>query len=206
MSDPHEVKFKVAQGADARREAPPGYEDLGGTFVTPQFRAFVQAAMEGKLPEPEAVPQLDPEVVALAQELSVVHLPEWRNGSGRRLAEPTSMRIGGSVRLAEYLIQRGMSFDPDRAVVRWVPTPGTQLGASDPGKHIWRNEDGSWPEVPDVEAFWDIDDIETQQLDDGRWAAVHPRGIQCEDASKTEAVAMCIERIRAKIAELRDNS
>ncbi|MEU2106476.1 hypothetical protein [Nocardia sp. NPDC019255] len=198
----NEIKFPSHPDRD-KRKPPPGYENLGGEFVTPQFKQFVQMAAEGKLPQPEDVPQLDPKVVELAQFLSVIHLPEWKNPAGRKIAEPTSMRIGGSVRLAEYLIQCGISFDPSKAIVRWVPTPGARLGAGDPGKHLWRNEDGSWPEVPDPEEFWNIDEIETQQLDDGQWAAVHPRGIQCQAATKTEAYADCVQRVAARVAELK---
>lgn len=204
MSDENvvnEVKFRA--GERDKREPPPGYVNLGGEWVHPQFKAFVEAVMEGKLPKPEDVPPQDPKVVALAEELMVVHLPEWKNPAGRKIGSPTTMQIGGALRLAEYLVQRGISFDPEQAIVRWVPTPGARLGAGDPGKHLWRNEDGSWPEIPDAEEFWDIDEIDVKQLDDGRWCAFHPRGIECTDASKTEAFAMCVERVRARVAELK---
>jgi hypothetical protein len=199
-----EVKFKGHEPRD-QRKPPPGYEDLGGVFAKPEFKRFVELAMEGKLPKPEDVPELPPEVVALAEELAVIHLPEWHSPTGRKLGGPTSMQIGGGApRLAQYLIQRGISFDPDKAVVRWIPTPGVPSGASNQGKHIWRNDDGTWPEIPDAEEFWDIDEIEVRQLNDGRWCAFHPRGIECTDPSKTEAFAMCVERVRAKIRELKE--
>ncbi|WP_280246174.1 hypothetical protein [Nocardia abscessus] len=197
-----EAKFRGHEGRD-QRTPPDGYEAFNGDFVKPEWKAFVQMAMEGKLPTPENVPPQDPKVVALAQELMVIHLPEWIAPNGRKLGGPTSMQIGGALRLADYLIKRGIEFHPDNAVVRWVPTPGVPGGAGDLGKHIWRNDDGSWPEIPDAEEFWDIDDIEVKQLNDGRWCAFHPRGIECTDPSKTEAFAMCVERVRAKVAELK---
>lgn len=196
-----EVKFKNHQQR-ADREPPPGYENLGGEFVSPQYKAFLLAAMEGKLPQPD-VPQLPAEVIALAEELMTIHLPEWKNPAGRKLAGPTSMQIGGSVRVAEYFLQRGISFDPEKATIRWVSTPGARLGSGDPGKHIYRRDDGTWPEDPDIEEFWRVEDIECHQLPDGKWAAVHPRGIQCEDASKTEAYSMCVQRVAAKVSELK---
>jgi hypothetical protein len=197
-----EVKFQAHQPRDERKP-PPGYENFGGEFVTPQMKAFIEAAKEGKLPNPE-VPELPPEVISLAQELMVIHLPEWKNPAGRKMAGPTSMRIGGAVRLAEYLLQRGISFDPEKATVRWVPTPGGQLGASDPGKHIYRNPDGTWPEPPDLEAFWSLDQIECHELPDGRWTAIHPRGpIEGQGDSKDDAFATCVMRVRAKIRELK---
>lgn len=200
-----EVRFR-GQGAREDRTPPPGYENLGGEFVSARFRAFVEAALEGKLPQPDTVVEQDPRVVALAAELMVIHLPEWHTPAGRLIAAPTSMQIGGAVRVAEYLIQRGVSFDPDAAVVRWVPTPGVPSGAGDLGKHIYRLEDGSWPETPDAEAFWDVADIEVRQLDNGQWCAFHPRGIECTDASKTEAFGMCVERVRAKVTALKGDS
>lgn len=180
--------------------------DIGGAFVKPQFQEFVRAAMDGTLPAPPQSAEMPPEVRALAEELSVIHLPEWETPSGRKVAEPTVMSIKGAYRVAEYLLKRGVSFDPEQASVRWMPTPGAHLGVGDPGKHIFRNEDGTWPEDPDAEEFWSMDDIKCTQLPNGRWAAVHPRGIQCEDASKSEAFAMCVERVRAKLAELKGNS
>lgn len=207
MSDEplHEVRFTNHQPPPAQ-EPPPGYERMGGAFVTPAFQRFVQAAMEGTLPPPPPADEVDPQIVALAQELSVLHLPEWVAPNGRKIAEPSVMQIKQTIRIAQYLIRRGVSFDPDNATIRWVPTPGVRLGLSDLGKHLERNPDGTWPETPDAEEFWNVDDIDTQQLPDGRWAAVHPRGISCEAATKTEAFADCVESVRAKIAELREDS
>lgn len=207
MPDPddlQEVRFRNHQPRE--KTPPPGYEAMGDTFIRPEYRQFIEAAMNGKLPPLEDIPQQDPKVAALAAELMVIHLPEWHSPTGRKLAAQSQMKISGAVRVAEYLLQRGVDIDPEKATVRWVPTPGANLGAGDPGKHIYRNEDGTWPEAPDAEAFWDVAEIECQQLDDGRWVAVHPRGIQCEDASKTEAYAMCVERVRARVAELKGNS
>lgn len=201
----NEVRFR-GQGVRQERTPPPGYENLGGEFVSPKFRAFIEAAMEGRLPPADKVAEQDPRVVALAQELMVVHLPEWFTPGGRKIAAPTSMQIGGAIRVAEYLIARGVRFDPDAAVVRWVPTPGVPAGAGDLGTHIYRLEDGSWPETPDAEQFWDVADIEVKQLDNGQWCAFHPRGIECTDASKTEAFAMCTERVRAKVTALKEDS
>lgn len=197
--EPREVRFNP-QG---ERKPPPGYIDVGGAFVKPAFKEFVEAAVDGRLPAPPDTPEQDPRVIALAEELMVIHLPEWRNPGGRKLAGPTVMKLGNALRVAEYLLERGVSFYPDQATIRWIPTPGTQLGASDLGKHLYRNPDGTWPEPPDPEEFWSVDDIECHQLPDGQWAAVHPRGIQCTDGSKTEAYSMCVQRVAAKISELK---
>lgn len=208
MSEDKHVVNEVRFGGQTpdERETPPGYDKMGGAFITPKMRAFIEAAMDGKLPDLGDIPEQDPRVVALAEELMVIHLPEWTNPAGRKIAEPTVMKIGSAVRLAEYFLRRGIEFHPDKATVRWVATPGAHRGADDPGKHIYRNDDGSWPELPDAEAFWDIDDIKCEQLPDGRWTAVHPNGIQTTDASRTEAYAMCVERVRAKVAELKGDS
>lgn len=200
----NEVRFRSQETAEPT--PPPGYIDVGGTFVTPRFLEFAKAAQDGTLPPPPASEQIDPQITALAQELAIVHLPEWSAPSGRKLAEPTVMQIKGALRIAEYLIKRGVTFNPDDAVIRWVATPGARLGSGDPGKHIHRNPDGSWPEDPDPETFWSLDEIEQHQLPNGRWAAVHPRGIQCEDDSKDEAYALCVSRVRAKVTELKGDS
>lgn len=200
MTDPAEVRFRSQDG----EPIPPGYVNVGGTYVTPQFLEFVKAAQEGTLPPPPVSEEMDSRVVALARELAVIHLPEWKSGSGRKLAEPTVMQIKGALRVAEYLIARGADFDEDKATVRWVATPGTQLGVGDPGTHVYRNDDGTWPEDPDPEVVWSLAEIEQRQLPNGRWAAVHPRGIQCEDPSKDEAYAMAVARVRAKVAELKE--
>jgi hypothetical protein len=201
--DDKTVVTEVNFAAGDRPAPPPGYEDLGGAYVTPKFRQFVQAAMEGKLPDLPPIPEQDPRVQALAEELMVIHLPEWKNPAGRKLAEPSVTHVPNAVRVAEYLLQRGITFDPDKAVIQWIPTPGANLGTGDPGAHIYRLPDGTWPADPDIEKLWSVDDIKCHQLPDGRWSAVHPRGIECTDASRTEAFAMCVERVRAKIVELK---
>lgn len=201
----NEVRFTSQERSEPT--PPPGFVDAGGgTFVSPQFLAFVKAAQDGSLPSLPASAPMEPRVVALARELAVVHLPEWQSPSGRKLAEPTVMQIKGALRLAEYLIARGADFNEDDATIRWIATPGVRLGTGDPGTHIYRNPDGSWPEDPDPESFWSLAEITQQQLPNGRWAAVHPRGIQCEDDSKDEAYAMCVARVRAKVAELKEDS
>ncbi|WP_280479099.1 hypothetical protein [Nocardia asiatica] len=197
-----EVRFSSQDKQEP--EPPPGFVNVGGQWFAPQFLEFVKAAADGTLPTPPEAEEIDPQAVALMQELSAIHLPEWVAPNGRKLASPTMMSIKGALRVAQYLIQRGVTFDPDKATVRWVPTPGITGHAGDPGKHIYRNSDGTWPEDPDIEEFWSLDQIETHQLPNGRWAAVHPRGrIQCEDGSKDQAFAMCVERVRAKVAELK---
>jgi hypothetical protein len=200
----NEVRFTGQEKTEP--QPPPGYIDVGGAFVTPQFLEFVKNAQNGTLPTPPASEEMDPQVIALARELTTVHLPEWSTPTGRKLAEPTVMQIKGAVRLAQYLIARGTSFDEGNATIRWSATPGARLGSGDPGIHIYRNPDGTWPENPDPEAFWSLDEIEQHQLPGGRWAAVHPRGIQAEGDSKDAAYALCVSRVRAKVAELKENS
>ncbi len=201
--DVHEVRFTGHEPSEP--QPPPGYVNAGGVFVSPQFLEFVKAAQNGTLPTPPASTEMDPRIVALARELTVIHLPQWFAPSGRKLAEPTVMQVQGALRVAEYLIARGVDFNEDKATVRWVATPGARLGAGDPGTHIYRNDDGTWPQDPDPETVWSLDEIEQHQLPNGRWAAVHPRGIQAEDNSKDEAYALCIARVRAKVAELKGN-
>lgn len=201
----NEVRFRNHQSSD--KTPPPGYEAMGDTFIKPEYRQFIEAAMNGELPDLGDVPEQDPQVAALAAELMVIHLPEWHSPTGRKLAKPSQMKIAGAVRVAEYLVKgRGVRVHPEEATQRWVPTPGANLGAGDPGKHIQRNPDGTWPENPDIEEFWDVSEIVCHQLPDGSWSAVHPRGIECTDASKTEAYAMCVERVRARVAELKGQS
>ncbi|WP_306365459.1 hypothetical protein [Nocardia sp. CC227C] len=202
--DLQEVRFRNHQPRE--KAPPPGYEAMGDTFIKPEYRAFIKAAMEGRLPDLGELPEPDPEVVQLTAELQILHLPEWRAANGRKIAEPTVKQIPGAPRVADWLVQRGWRWHPEHETVRWFPTPGVAATSGDPGKFAYRHEDGSWPDPPDLEAFWDVDEIECHQLEDGRWAAVHPRGIQCTDASKAEALGMCIDRVRAKIAELRENS
>lgn len=172
----------------------------GGVRVSEQFQRFVRAAQEGKLPDPGEVPEVDPEVRKLIEELSIVHLPEWRTPSGRKIAEPTVVRIPQAPRLAAYLVERGYVQDPDREQTRWAPTPGGLASPFDTGLHYGRDESGEWP-IPDPEAFWDVAEIKTEQLPDGSWSATHPRGIAFTAGSKSEAHAGLVDRIRAKIAE-----
>jgi hypothetical protein len=182
-----------------------GYIDVGnGARVTPAFAAFVEQVVSGRLPDPGKVPEVDPQVRALAAELTVVHLPEWTNPAGRKLAEPTVTSIKQAIRIAAYLVDRGVRVHPELERIRWVPTPGGPPGPYDTGLHITPNEDGTWP-VLDPEAFWDVDDIETAQKPDGTWAAAHPRGLQFEAGTKSEAYAGLVERIRAKIEEANAN-
>lgn len=177
-----------------------GWIAADGARVSPQFLAFVQQAIYGKLPDPGEVPEMDPEIVALAEELACIHLPEWRNPAGRQLAEPTVTGIKQAVRVAEYLHKRGIRRHPDLEQIRWVPTPGGMVGPFDTGLHITPDENGQWP-TPDPEEFWDIEDIKVTQLQNGTWAAAHPRGIALEADTKSEAYAGLVDKIRAKIEE-----
>ena len=83
----------------------------------------------------------------------------------------------------------------------WAPTPGGLPGPHDVGLHYGRREDGSWPDDPDPERFWDVDDVKTEQLPDGTWKAEHPRGIGYQAATKSEALAGIVDTIRTKIEE-----
>lgn len=192
------IETREFPAGDRRGESP--YLDTGGVPVTPRFLAFVQQALTGKLPDLGTTGELDPEIIALAEELAVVHLPEWRNPAGRKLAAPTVTSVRQAPRIAEYLYQRGWRHHRDLEQIRWIPTPGGPAGPHDTGLHITPDEHGQWP-APDPEQFWDIAEIEVNRLADGTWAASHPRGIAFEAATKSEAYAGLAQRIRNKIEE-----
>lgn len=169
-----------------------------GVKVTDQFRAFLQQAIDGRLPKVD-VPEVAPEVRALAEELAVLHLPEWTNPAGRKLAEPTVITMTQAPRIAAYLIARGYRLNPEEETIRWAPTPGGLPGPHDVGLHYGRGDDGSWP-IPNVEEYWSTDDIEVSQLPDGSWKGEHPRGIAYQAATKADALAGIVDLVRAKIA------
>ncbi|SNY83928.1 hypothetical protein SAMN04244553_3579 [Nocardia amikacinitolerans] len=204
MSEEPEIVESVSfPAADAVTSEAPRYRDINGIGVTDKFIAFMQQALHGRLPELGEVAEADPQIRYLAEELTVVHLPEWRNPAGRKLADPTVTSIKGAPRLADYLFQRGWRHHPELEQIRWVPTPGGPPGPYDTGLHVTPDENGEWP-MPDPEEFYDIDDIDVRQLEDGTWAAAHPRGLAFQAPTKSEAYAGLVEKIRTKIKEARD--
>lgn len=174
-----------------------------GVQVTERMQAFLRHVVDGTLPTLD-VPEVPPEVRELAEELAVLHLPEWKNPAGRKLADPAVIQVAQAPRIADYLIARGYRRDPELEVVRWVPTPGGLPGPYDTGLHYGRDENGDWPPDPDPERFWDVDHVEVSQLPDGTWKAEHPRGIGFQAASKSEALAGIVDTIRTKIEEARN--
>ncbi|WP_280358121.1 hypothetical protein [Nocardia otitidiscaviarum] len=184
-------------------QPPPNYVQTdAGQFVSPEFLAFVQQALAGKLATAQEEDELDPQVRALAEELSVIHLPEWHDKTGRRRAEPTVTSIKQATRVAEYLVRRGVRIHPELEEIRWTPTPAGPPGAFDTGMHVTKNENGDWP-APDPEEFYNLDDIEVKQTDDGMWSAAHPRGLTFEAATKTDAYAGIVEQLRTRIEQAR---
>lgn len=173
-----------------------------GQLVTPEFLAFIQQALSGKLAEHKPDEELDPQVRALAEELSVIHLPEWRSEVGRKLADPTVTSIKQATRIAAYLVKRGVRVHPELEEIRWAPTPSGPPGAFDTGIHITKDSEGNWP-APDPETFYNLDDIEVRQTDEGLWFASHPRGLSTEAASKTDAYADIVDQLRQRIAQAR---
>ncbi|MFC9966346.1 hypothetical protein ACFVH4_19125 [Nocardia ignorata] len=174
-----------------------------GVQVTERMQTFLRHVVDGTLPEMD-VPEVAPEVREMAEELAVLHLPEWKNPAGRKLAEPSVIQVAQAPRIADYLIARGWRRDPALEVVRWAPTPGGLPGPHDVGLHYGRREDGTWPDDPDPERFWDVDDVKTEQLPDGTWKAEHPRGIGFQAATKSEALAGIVDTIRTKIEEAKN--
>ncbi len=169
--------------------------------VTERYREFAKMAFDGKLPDPGKVAPLDPAVADLLSDLAVLHLPEWRNSAGRKLADATVFTLPSAARIAAYLVERGWRRDPAHERIRWTPTPGGLPGPHDLGLHIRPDPDtGEWP-APDPETFWDVDEVKTAQLPDGSWKAEHPRGLGYQAATKSEALAGIVERIREKIKE-----
>ncbi|MBF6459794.1 hypothetical protein IU433_12180 [Nocardia puris] len=192
------VEFAAANSAPREQ---PEYHDTGlGMKVTDRLMKFLQHAQNGTLPDLGDIPPLDPQVQLLAEELSVVHLPEWRNPAGRKLADPTVSKIPQAPRIAAYMFERGWRHHPELEKVRWTPTPGGVPAPWDTGLHIYPDENGNWP-APDPEEYWDVEAIKTQQLDSGDWAAAHPRGIAFQARTKSEAYAGLVEKIRTKIEE-----
>ncbi|MFC4124945.1 hypothetical protein [Nocardia rhizosphaerae] len=195
----HEVVTEAGREQEAIEYHATGKD---GVRVTERMRAFLQHVVEGTLPTLD-VPEVAPEVRELAEELAVVHLPEWKNPAGRKLADPAVIQVAQAPRIADYLITRGWRRDPALETIRWAPTPGGLPGPYDTGLHYGRDEDGSWP-IPDVEAYWDVDDVTTEQLPDGTWKAEHPRGVAFQAATKSEALAGIVDTIRTKIEEAKD--
>ncbi|AHH16596.1 hypothetical protein NONO_c17960 [Nocardia nova SH22a] len=198
-----EIVTKAGRDKAATDQREQEYRDLGnGMRVTPKMIAFMEAVRNGRLPDVGDVPQVDPNVVALAEELHVVHLDEWYNPAGRKLADPTVLSLPQSPRLAEYLHRRGWRKHPELEEVQWRPTPGGMPNPHDLGLHVYRDADGNFPD-PDPEAFYDIADIKVEQADNGSWQASHPRGLGFVGNTKSEAYAGLVERLRAKITEAR---
>lgn len=189
-----EIHFPAGQAAEYQ---PSGVE---GVQVTEKWKRFAQMAVDGRLPDLGEIPQVHPNVKALAEELAVLHLPEWRNPAGRKLAEPTTVQTQQAPRLAQWLHDRGVRIHPELETVRWRPTPGGPPGVYDQGLHIYPDADGNWPD-PDPEDFYDLDDIEVKPIEGGRWAGVHPRGIAFEADSKSEAYEGIVGALRRKIEE-----
>ncbi|MFF2553454.1 hypothetical protein ACFVUS_20820 [Nocardia sp. NPDC058058] len=173
-----------------------------GQLVTPEFLSLLQQTLSGKLAEPKPDEEQDPQVRALAEELAVIHLPEWHSQVGRKLADPTVTSIKQATRVAEYLVKRGVRVHSDLEEIRWAPTPGGLPGAFDTGMHITKDPEGNWP-VPDPETFYDLDLIEVKQTDEGFWSATHPRGLSTEAPTKTDAYAALVNQLRQRINEAR---
>lgn len=68
--------------------------------------------------------------------------------------------------------------------------------------HITRDADGNWP-APDPEAFYDFEDIEVKQAEDGLWHATHPRGLSVEAPTKSDAYAGLVGQLRQRIEHAR---
>ncbi|MGW2664149.1 hypothetical protein ACWCW7_24575 [Nocardia tengchongensis] len=173
-----------------------------GQLVTPEFLALIQQSLSGKLSETRPSEELHPEVKALAEELSVIHLPEWRSEVGRKLAEPTVTSIKQAIRVAEYLVKRGVRVHAELEEIRWTATPGGQPGVFDTGIHITKDADGNWP-APDPEAFYNLEDIQVTKTDEGFWVATHPRGLAVEAPTKTDAYAALVDQLRQRIEQAR---
>lgn len=192
MSEERTVHFKA--GSPEYQETP-----VDGVKVTQKWKEFAQMAVDGRLPDLGNVPEVDPNVRMLAEDLAVIHLPDWHNPAGRKLADPATVQMQQAPRVAQYLHDRGYRFHPELETVRWRPTPGGPPGVYDQGLHIYP-DNGTWPD-PDPEDFYDIDDIKVRQLEDGRWAATHHRGIQFEADTKSEAYEGIVGVLRRKIEE-----
>ncbi|WP_157224736.1 hypothetical protein [Nocardia thailandica] len=176
-----------------------------GQLVTPEFLSLLQQTLTGRLAEHKPDETLDPQVRALAEELSIIHLPEWYSEVGRKLADPTVTSIKQATRVAEYLVKRGVRVHPDLEEIRWVPTPMGPPGAFDTGMHITRDVNGEWP-LPDPESFYDLEEIQVKQTEEGNWSATHPRGLSTEAPTKTDAYAAMVDQLRQRIERARRSS
>lgn len=196
-----EVHFRKANG-NAPAGPPPGYSetpDAPGVHTTERYRNWLREQITGVIAE-QPDEQLDPEVKALADELAIVHLPQWKQGE-RVIAEPSRVEIRQAQRLAEYLVKgRGVRVHPEHETLRWVATPNG--GPHDLGIHIEKDEHGEWP-TPDPEAFFDLEKIVVTQGPDGSWVAAHPCGANAQGASKAKAHADVVQQLIARIEEAR---
>ncbi|MGW5316712.1 hypothetical protein [Nocardia thailandica] len=199
---PSETVVREVLTATGREQIEYHQTGTEGVQVTDRMMGFLRQVVEGKLPTVD-VPEASPEVRQLTEELAVLHLPEWRNPAGRKLAEPTVITMTQAARIADYLVRRGYVHDPEREAIRWAPTPRGLPGPHDLGLHYTRGEDGQWP-VLDHEAFWNVDDIRVEQLPDGTWKGEHPRGLAFQAATKSEALAGIAAKVRQKIEEAQD--
>lgn len=193
-----EVRFKNAGPPEGFVEDP----NTPGVHVSPQYQAWMKEQLGIRVAEMQAESEIDPEVKALAEELAVVHLPEYVNGQGRKLAEPDRFEILQAQRLAEYLVKgRGVRVHPDLETLRWVPTPGGH--PHDLGLHIERDENGDWP-APDPEDFFDLDKIVVAQSENG-WVASHPSGVAVQEETKSKAKAGAVAELMKRIEEAKEN-
>lgn len=171
-----------------------------GDGYSPQYLSYMQSLLGERVEEQKAAAEISPEVKALADELMVVHLPDWYRGD-RKVAEATRVEIHQAVRLAQYLVEdRGCSGpDPDKERRRWVPTPNA--GPADMGIHVERNPDGTWP-TPDPEDFYDLEKLTVSRSQNG-WIASHPCGVKAEATTKSAAHADAVAQLMAKIEAAR---
>lgn len=191
-----EVKFRGAG-------RPPGYTedpDNPGVWVSPQHKDWMREQLTGAVANQKALAEVDPEVKALAEELSIVHLPEQKLGD-RKVAEPTRFEIKQSVRFAQYLTDRGYRHHPEHERIRWVPTPDGMM--HDLGIHITPDENGEWP-TPNPEDFYDAEKITLSQTPGGEWVAAHPCGFHAKHPSKAKAHAAVVKQLLSKIEEAND--
>ncbi len=180
-----EPERKVLEERTFSTGAPDGYRESAtapGVFISDKYQDWMLANI-GKQRAGKNV-GLPKNVAHIARLISPMFLPEFVQ-NGRKVDGPKRVQMFQAVRVAYYLDECGLVYDPEREKIRHVANPDAST-PDDLGIHITRDKDGQWP-APAPEEFYDLEKIVMAQAPDGQWIASHPCGIGVKKASKGKA-------------------